>query len=218
MIRTASQVVAERVIWAASGPPLGAWAGAHGWSMFSHRRFEVSDAAPASKDFPAGAHELGRKTFPRWADLFLSAAQQSLSLWNIASAELWIAKCGSMGGWMNACTTREPMANSLHLFARRRRRSTHTSKPNSHSNLARIQFESFIISTPRQWRWITALVRGFFNISLAMNECKASAFNSCQSKELRHTYLFHWTWKEERSNESKTPIIYIIHVVFHYCF
>lgn len=80
MIRTASQVVAERVIWAASGPPLGAWAGAHGWSMFSHRRFEVSDAAPASKDFPAGAHELGRKTFPRWAALFLSAAQQSLSL------------------------------------------------------------------------------------------------------------------------------------------
>jgi len=101
----------------------------------------------------------------------------SHSLWNIASAELWIAKCGSMGGWMPACLLAQrpaPMANSppLHLFARR----TH---PNSIPTAISLEFNARVLAYihTSSLTMNHSLSSGVFP---ALIDAKPDAFNCCQ--------------------------------------
>jgi hypothetical protein len=90
--------------------------------MFSHRRFEVSDAAPASKDFPARAVLMssGAKLFHD-GRLYFYPPPSAVSHSEILPRPSYELQSARIDGWMDALLAqRAPMANSpLHLFARR---------------------------------------------------------------------------------------------------
>jgi len=131
------QVASGRVIWAASGPPplLGAWADAHMDGACS--------VIVALKSRTLRQHQkiflpvvLMSETFPPWAALFLSAAL-SLSL-TLKYCLGRVMNCKvRIDGWMDACllACTTTSANGQ-LTAAAPVRPPHTSKLNSHSNLA----------------------------------------------------------------------------------